>query len=367
MKKVGFVGWRGMVGSVLMSRMTEEKTFSTLTPTFLTTSQAGQAGPEVNGQSAPLQDAYNIDCLKELDIVVSCQGGDYTKKVYAPLRAAGWQGYWIDAASALRMDPDSLIVLDPLNKDKISTYLDQGGKNLIGGNCTVSLMMMGMGGLLKEGLVNWINASTYQAYSGAGAATILKFLKQIQGVGHNLTDKFGPNLDVNGLTAEQHVSQLLRQEEYNMVGNLFPWIDSPVPETGQTREEWKAEAEMNKIMGYQGDQVIPVDGICVRVGALRSHAQALMISLNKDVDLKTLEDIIGNSTEWTEFVPNDPDQSKADLTPVAVAGTHKIRVGRLRHSCRDRQLISLFTVGDQLLWGAAEPVLRALQIVLKDA
>jgi aspartate-semialdehyde dehydrogenase len=365
--QVGLIGWRGMVGSVLMERLQAEGDFADFAPVFFTTSQAGQAGPEVNGQSTPLEDAYNLDRLRELDIVVSCQGGDYTKAVFPKLRQSGWQGYWIDAASTLRMDDEAVIVLDPVNRDVIDQALASGIKTFVGGNCTVSLMLMALGGLFKAGLVEWVSSMTYQAASGAGAQNMRELIKQMQVIGNTsgemLDDTSSPILDLDRL-----VTETLRREDFPtdnfgapLAGSLIPWIDCAV-DGGQTREEWKGYAETNKIL--QTNLPIPIDGVCVRVGAMRCHSQALTIKLTKDVPLEEINAILAGDNDWVKVVSNTKEDSLRDLTPAAVSGTLSVPIGRLHKMMMGPEYLTAFTVGDQLLWGAAEPVRRMLKIAL---
>ncbi len=370
MKKVGFVGWRGMVGSVLMERMRAEKDFGDIEPVFFTTSQVGQPAPDVGRDVPPLKDATDIDELKALDIVITCQGGDYTKDVYPRLRGAGWDGYWIDAASALRMADDALIVLDPVNLNVIKRGIADGVKNYVGGNCTVSLMLMGLGGLFNEGLVEWASAMTYQAASGSGAQHMRELITQMgaihDGASDLLEDPASAILDI-----DHRVAQTMRggdfpaqQFGYPLAGSLLPWIDTAM-ESGQSREEWKAEAESNKILG-RGDNPVPVDGTCVRVGAMRCHAQALTIKLTRDVPLDEIQQIIGEANDWVNVVPNEKDATLRELTPAAVTGKLDIPVGRLRKLSMGGEYLNAFTVGDQLLWGAAEPLRRMLRILLQN-
>ncbi|MDH5480572.1 MAG: aspartate-semialdehyde dehydrogenase [Nitrosomonas sp.] len=369
MKQVGFVGWRGMVGSVLMQRMCEEEDFSQIAPVFFTTSQKGGKGPEIGKEIPPLKDAFNISELAEMDIIISCQGGDYTNKVSNELREAGWQGYWVDAASTLRMNDDAIIILDPVNMPVIEKAINDGVKNYIGGNCTVSLMLMAVGGLFEKGMVEWMNAMTYQAASGAGARNMRELLNQM-GEAHRVAKDLLDDPASSILDIDREVAGTLRNSKFPvenfgvpLAGSLIPWIDKAV-ENGQSREEWKGQAETNKIMG-QHNHNIPVDGICVRVGAMRCHSQALTIKLKQDVPLDEIEAIIANSNEWTQVVPNDRESTTSKLTPTAVTGTLSIPVGRIRKLAMGGEYLSLFTVGDQLLWGAAEPLRRMLRILLQ--
>jgi aspartate-semialdehyde dehydrogenase len=369
MKRVGFVGWRGMVGSVLMQRMREEKDFTLIEPEFFTTSQLGGKGPEIGKEILPLKDAYNIDELKVMDIIISCQGGTYTTTVYEKLRQVGWKGYWIDAASTLRMEQDAVIILDPVNLPIIKQAIHDGEKNYIGGNCTVSLMLMAVGGLLKNNLVEWMSAMTYQAASGAGAQNMRELLMQM-GEAHRVAEKLLDDPASGILDIDREVAETLRDEDFPttnfgvpLAGSLIPWIDKDLG-NGQSREEWKAQAETNKIMGST-NQEVPVDGICVRVGSMRCHSQALTIKLNKDVPLDEIEDILAESNNWAHIVPNERECTLKELTPAAVTGTLNVPVGRLRKLTMGEDYLSAFTVGDQLLWGAAEPLRRMLRILVE--
>ena len=369
MKRVGFVGWRGMVGSVLMQRMREEKDFALVEPEFFTTSQIGGKGPDIGKETLPLKDAYNIDELKAMDIIISCQGGAYTTTVYEKLRQVGWKGYWIDAASTLRMEQDAVIMLDPVNLPIIKQAIHDGGKNYIGGNCTVSLMLMAVGGLLKNNLVEWMSAMTYQAASGAGAQNMRELLMQM-GEAHRVAEKLLDDPASGILDIDREVAGTLRDENFPttnfgvpLAGSLIPWIDKDLG-NGQSREEWKAQAETNKIMGST-NQEVPVDGICVRVGSMRCHSQALTIKLKEEVPLDEIEDILTDSNNWAHIVPNERECTLKELTPAAVTGTLSIPVGRLRKLTMGEDYLSAFTVGDQLLWGAAEPLRRMLRILLE--
>ena len=368
MNKVGFVGWRGMVGSVLMDRMVQENDFADIEPIFFTTSQLGQSGPNVGKDVAPLQDANDIESLAKLDIIVTCQGGDYTKLVYPALRKAGWNGYWVDAASALRMADDALIVLDPVNLNVVKDGIANGTKNYIGGNCTVSLMLMALGGLFKQGLVEWVSAMTYQAASGAGAQNMRELIAQMgaieNSVATELADPASAILDI-----DRKVVSAMRGGDFPtdnfgapLAGSLLPWIDVQL-ENGQSKEEWKGQAETNKILG--GASLIPIDGICVRVGAMRSHSQALTIKLTENVPMDEVEAILAEANDWVKVVPNDRDMTLQQLTPAAVTGHLHVPVGRLRKMNMGDNFLSAFTVGDQLLWGAAEPLRRMLRILLE--
>ena len=366
-KKVAIVGWRGMVGSVLMQRMREQNDFQGLDLTFFSTSQAGQPGPAIASGAGPLVDAFDIEALATHDAVVTCQGGDYTKDVHPRLRAQGWDGYWIDAASALRMEDNSVIVLDPVNRDVIDRALDQGIKDFIGGNCTVSLMLMAVHGLIQQDWVEWITAMTYQSASGAGAAQMKELVVQMAQIGAAAggaaADAQAPVLEV-----ESTVSELLRSADLQitqfgapLAASLIPWIDRAM-ENGQTREEWKGQAELNKMLSL--DPLLPVDGQCVRVGAMRCHSQGLTIKLKQDVPLTDIEAAIRKSNDWVRLVPNTKEATLQQLTPAAISGQLDIGIGRLRKMTLGDDYLTAFTVGDQLLWGAAEPVRRALNIVL---
>ncbi len=369
MKRVGLIGWRGMVGSVLMQRMLEERDFDLIEPVFFTTSNVGGQGPAIGKDIAPLKDAYSIDDLKGLDVILTCQGGDYTSEVFPKLREAGWQGYWIDAASSLRMADDSVIVLDPVNRKVIDQALDAGSKNYIGGNCTVSLMLMALGGLYEAGLVEWMSAMTYQAASGAGAQNMRELIKQMGAINGAVADELANPasaiLDIDRKVAEAMRGEAFPVDNFGvpLAGSLIPYIDKELP-NGQSREEWKAQAETNKILG-RFKSPIPVDGICVRIGAMRCHSQALTIKLNKDVPMADIEGLISQHNPWVKLVPNSREASIRDLGPTAVTGTLSVPVGRLRKLNMGSQYLGAFTVGDQLLWGAAEPLRRMLRILLE--
>lgn len=369
MKRVGLIGWRGMVGSVLMQRMLEERDFDLIEPVFFTTSNVGGQGPAIGKDVAPLKDAYSIDELKSLDVILTCQGGDYTNEVFPKLREAGWNGYWIDAASSLRMADDSVIVLDPVNRKVIDQSLDAGTKNYIGGNCTVSLMLMALGGLYEADLVEWMSAMTYQAASGAGAQNMRELIKQmgaIHGaVADDLANPASAILDIDRKVAETMRGEGFPVDNFGvpLAGSLIPYIDKELP-NGQSREEWKGQAETNKILG-RIKSPIPVDGLCVRIGAMRCHSQALTIKLNKDVPLADIEGLISQHNPWVKLVPNTREASIRDLGPTAVTGTLSVPIGRLRKLNMGSQYLGAFTVGDQLLWGAAEPLRRMLRILLE--
>jgi aspartate-semialdehyde dehydrogenase len=373
MKLVGLVGWRGMVGSVLMQRMRDEGDFAHIEPVFFTTSNAGGKAPAMAKNETTLKDAFDVTELSKCDIVISCQGGDYTSEVFPKLRAAGWNGYWIDAASTLRMNDDAVIVLDPVNLDVIKNAMTRGVKNYIGGNCTVSCMLMGLGGLFEHKLVDWMTSMTYQAASGGGAQHMRELLTQFgtinAAVRPLLDDPAAAILEIDrAVLATQHgyTPDEIKQFGAPLAGNLIPWIDKDLG-NGQSKEEWKAGAETNKILGLGaafGTAEIPVDGLCVRIGAMRCHSQALTIKLKRDVPLDEINDIIASNNQWVKVVPNTREASMRDLSPAAVTGSLTIPVGRLRKMSMGGEYLSAFTVGDQLLWGAAEPLRRMLRIVL---
>ena len=364
--KLGFVGWRGMVGSVLLQRMREENDFAGIEETvFFTTSQLGQPAPMNAGT---LKDASDISLLKKLDVILTCQGGEYTKAVYPELRKSGWRGFWIDAASTLRMEPDAVIILDPVNRNVIDKALAKGIKDYIGGNCTVSLMLMALGGLFRAGLVEWLTSMTYQAASGAGAPNMRELLKQMGAVHGSVAEMLNAPasaiLEIDRRVTETLRSESLPTKEFGapLAGNVLPWIDREVEE-GQSREEWKGYAETNKILGSVTP--IPVDGICVRVGAMRCHSQAMTIRLNRDLPIADIENLIGNDNQWVKFVANTKAETIAHLTPAAVSGYLTVPVGRVRKMRMGPQYIQAFTCGDQLLWGAAEPLRRMLRILVE--
>lgn len=369
--KVGFVGWRGMVGSVLLQRMQEENDFAlSFEPTFFTTSQVGQNGPDVGHGVQPLQDAMNLAALKAQDVIITCQGGDYTSAVRDQLQKDGWKGYWIDAASTLRMKDDAVIILDPVNRSVIDRALKAGVKNYIGGNCTVSLMLMAIGGLFREGLVEWMSTMTYQSASGAGAKNMRELIAQMQQIAQGAAAELEKPASAI-LELDHQVNQILRSPEFPtenfgapLAGSLIPWIDRLV-ENGQTREEWKGFAETNKILGTETP--IAIDGLCVRVGAMRCHSQALTIKLKKNVPLSDAEAMIASSNPWVRVVENTKEKTLAELTPAAVNGTLSVPIGRIRKMQLGPEFLTAFTVGDQLLWGAAEPLRRMLRILLEEA
>jgi len=370
MKKVGFVGWRGMVGSVFIQRMRDENDFADIDPVFFTTSQAGKPGPDIGKDVPNLKDAKSIDELKNMDAIVTCQGGSYTKEVYSDLRQAGWTGYWIDAASSLRMVGESIIVLDPVNKQVIKDGLTNGVKTFVGGNCTVSLMLMGIGGLFEKDLVEWITPMTYQAASGAGAKNMRELIRQMGAVNDHVK-----NINDDPATAildiDRAVTDFIRSDAYPteqwpvpLAASLIPWLDVPLA-SGQSKEEWKAEVETNKILG-RSDNPVPIDGLCVRVGAMRCHSQALTIKLKNDVPLDEISDIIAQHNDWVKVIDNNPEDTIKNLTPAAVTGTLNVPVGRMRKLSMGDSYLSAFTVGDQLLWGAAEPLRRMLRILIES-
>jgi aspartate-semialdehyde dehydrogenase len=369
MKRVGFVGWRGMVGSVLMDRMRHEGDFVLIDePVFFTTSQLGQSGPEIGKPVPVLQDAMEVTALMPMDVIVTCQGGSYTSTMYKALRDAGWQGYWIDAASTLRMVDHSIVILDPVNRDVIDRALVNGVKDFIGGNCTVSLMLMALSGLFREGLVEWLTAMTYQAASGAGAKNMRELLSQmgaLHGAAQSLLQNPGSAiLDIDRAVADSMRGDAFPTDQFGvpLAGSLIPWIDRQM-DNGQSREEWKGFAETNKILGRE-DNPVPIDGTCVRVGAMRCHSQALTIKLTRNVPLDEIEDMLGSANDWVKVVPNDRERTIQELSPTVVTGTLEVPVGRVRKMNLGGEYLNAFTVGDQLLWGAAEPLRRMLRILL---
>jgi len=372
MKRVGLVGWRGMVGSVLMQRMQAEQDFSVIEPVFFSTSNAGGSAPAFAPNAGKLENAFDIEALKSTDIIITCQGGDYTSEVFPKLRSAGWNGYWIDAASTLRMKDDAIIILDPVNMDVIKQGLSSGVRTYVGGNCTVSLMLLALGGLFQNDLVEWMTAMTYQAASGAGAQNMRELISQMGAVHASVK----PLLDDPAsaiLEIDRTVAQTLRSEAYPtehfgvpLGGSLIPWIDKDLG-NGMSKEEWKGGAEANKILGKPAmgtPGCVPVDGLCVRIGAMRCHSQALTIKLRKDVPLDEINDMLAKANDWVRVIPNERDVTIRELTPAAVTGNLHISVGRLRKLAMGGEYLSAFTVGDQLLWGAAEPLRRMLRIVL---
>jgi aspartate-semialdehyde dehydrogenase len=373
MLKVGLVGWRGMVGSVLMQRMREEKDFDHFEPVFFSTSNAGGAAPSFASGAGPLQNASDISSLAKMDVILTCQGGDYTNEVFPKLRAAGWGGYWIDAASSLRMNDDAIIILDPVNMDVIKNGLTSGIRNYVGGNCTVSLMLMALGGMFQNNLVEWISSMTYQAASGAGAQNMRELISQMgsihSSVSSLLDDPASAILEIDRKVADHINSDSYPKDNFGVPlgGSLIPWIDKDLG-NGQSKEEWKGAAETNKILGKPAAGTtgsIPVDGLCVRVGAMRCHSQALTIKLKKDVPLDEFNDMLAKANDWVQVVPNTRESSMKLLTPAAVTGRMHVPVGRLRKMSMGPGFVSAFTVGDQLLWGAAEPLRRMLRILIE--
>jgi aspartate-semialdehyde dehydrogenase len=368
MKRVGFVGWRGMVGSVLMQRMLEQQDFAEIDEAvFFTTSQAGQPGPDIGRDITLLQDAMDLEQLKTMDAIVTCQGGDYTRQIHADLRGSGWNGYWIDAASSLRMEQQSVIILDPVNRPVIDKAVASGCKDFIGGNCTVSLMMMAMGGLFEHDLIDWISVMTYQAASGGGARHMRELISGMgslhQSVAELLNDPASAILEIDRLVTERLRSESYPCEQFGvpLAGSLIPWIDAQL-DNGQSREEWKAGVEANKILGRSENQ-IPVDGLCVRAGAMRCHSQALTVKLKQNLPLDEIHQILDESNDWVKVLANDKQISMEQLSPTAVTGRLDIPVGRLRKLSMGDDYLAAFTVGDQLLWGAAEPLRRMLKIL----
>ena len=366
--RVGFVGWRGMVGSVLLARMRAERDFELIEPVFFSTSQAGGAAPDVGRSVPPLADARDLRAFAGLDAIVSCQGGEYTADVHPRLRAAGWHGYWIDAASKLRMSEEAVIILDPVNRELIDAALASGRRDFIGGNCTVSLMTMAISGLLRAGLVEWINVATYQAASGAGASQMRELIEQMGVVYASaaklLDDPGSAILDIDRAVTDAVRSNALPtvQLAAALAGSLIPWIDSDLG-SGQSREEWKGGAELNRMLG-RSDDPIPVESLCVRIGAMRCHSQAVTLKLTRDLPLDRIEQLIVGGNEWVRLVPNTREASVRELSPARVSGQLDIAVGRVRKAAMGGEYLSLFTVGDQLLWGAAEPLRRMLRILL---
>jgi len=372
---VGLVGWRGMVGSVLIERMQAQGDFALIEPIFFTTSNVGGPAPSFAKNETKLLDAKDIQALSKCDIIITCQGGDYTNEIFPKLRAANWQGHWIDAASSLRMKDDAIIILDPVNKSVIDKALHSGGKNWIGGNCTVSLMLMAMGSLINKGWVEWISAMTYQAASGAGAQNMRELLEQM-GALHDSVKGELANPSSAILDIDRKVTETLRSSSFPksnfrntaLAGSLIPWIDVPY-ENGQTKEEWKGGAECNKILGlppFRSEGSIPIDGLCVRIGAMRCHSQGLTIKLKKNIPLQDIEATLAAGNDWVKVIPNVREISEQELTPAAVTGTLSVPVGRLHKLAMGDDFLGAFTVGDQLLWGAAEPLRRMLRILLNE-
>ena len=365
-KRVGIVGWRGMVGSVLLERMQAESDLEGLEPEFFSTSQVGEKGPDLGVEMPPLADAYDVGRLESHDAILSCQGGDYTKQVLPELRKSGWNGYWIDAASAKRMDDDSIIILDPVNRDVIDRAIASGVRNYIGGNCTVSLMLMGLGGLFQNDWVEWMTAMTYQSASGAGAQGMIELTRQMHALGDGCSDLLA-NPASTALEIDQKLIEIAGSDAYPtkifgvpLAGSPIPWIDAPTDD-GSTLEEWKGHAEGNKILGTEPP--IPIDGICVRVGAMRCHSQAFTVKLRADVPMDEIEDALAKANDWVSFVPNEMQPTREKLSPAAVTGTLTIPVGRVRKLRMGGDYLGAFSVGDQLLWGAAEPLRRVLNIL----
>ena len=373
MKKVGLIGWRGMVGSVLMQRMQQEDDFSRIEPMFFSTSDVGGEAPKFSPTQtleSQLQNAFDIAALKKLDIIISCQGGDYTSEIFPKLRNAGWDGHWIDAASTLRMQEDAVIILDPVNLPVIKAAIAKGNKNWIGGNCTVSCMLMGIGSLFNAGLIEWMTSMSYQAASGGGAQHMRELLTQFgtlnAEVKNLLDDPASAILQIDqGVINKQRNLNVKETENFQvpLAGSLIPWIDKDLS-NGMSKEEWKAGVETNKILGRTGKAIVPIDGLCVRIGAMRCHSQALTIKLTRDVPLSDLEAMIAQSNPWVKLIPNTREETIKHLTPVAVSGTMQIPVGRLRKLAMGPQYLSAFTIGDQLLWGAAEPLRRMLSLLI---
>jgi aspartate-semialdehyde dehydrogenase len=370
MIRVGFVGWRGMVGSVLMQRMQEENDFKEFNSAFFSSSQAGNAAPSFFGSDGTLKDAHDIQELKAMDIILSCQGGDYTLDIYPKLRSAGWAGHWIDAASSLRMEKDAMIILDPLNNDLIQESYKNGNKNWIGGNCTVSLMLLALDGLFKRDLVEWISSMTYQAASGAGAQNMRELISQM-GTVYNHAKNLIDDPKTSILDIDRNVSSSINSLEFPienfgvpLAGSLIPWIDKDL-NNGQSKEEWKGSAETNKILGREHNPIV-IEGLCVRIGAMRCHSQALTIKLKKNIPLEEINQIISGANIWVKLIPNEREASIRELSPAAVSGKLTIPVGRIRKLNMGPEYISAFTVGDQLLWGAAEPLRRLLRILIKS-
>ncbi|MCK9175455.1 MAG: aspartate-semialdehyde dehydrogenase [Desulforhopalus sp.] len=369
MLKVGFIGWRGMVGSVLMERMQTEKDFQGFEPTFFTTSQRGQDGPDMGSGTTPLEDARDLAKLSDMDIIVSCQGGSYTTEIFPQLRKQ-WDGYWIDAASTLRMKDNAVIVLDPVNRNVIENALQRGVKNFIGGNCTVSLMLMALGGLFEKGLIEWISSMTYQAASGAGAKNMRELISQMGALENEVHDLLADPASAI-LTIDSAITSKLndgtlptRNWGVPLAASLIPWIDVPV-ENGQSKEEWKGYAETNKILGNSANSMLPVDGLCVRVGSMRCHSQAFTIKMTKDIPVAEIEQILAAHNDWVKVIPNEREISSKELTPAAVAGTLNVPIGRIHKMKMGPEYLTAFSVGDQLLWGAAEPVRRMLKIAIE--
>lgn len=370
MKKLGIIGWRGMVGSVLMERMQQEDDFSLVQTTLFSTSLKGEKAPAYKNIESTVLDSNNLEELSQMDIIITCQGGEYTKEVHPKLRKSGWNGFWVDAASALRLKGDSIIVLDPINNSQIEDGLNSGIKDFVGGNCTVSLMLMGLGGLFKEGLIEWMSSMTYQAASGAGAKNMIELLDQMSFLSNNYEKLKERNPQMGALDFEKKLKEQFKEKNYpnknfnhSLALSLLPWIDIKM-DSGQSKEEWKAQVEANKILGTNELKPIPIDGTCVRIGSLRCHSQAFTIKLKKSVDLKSIEELIAESTPWSEVIPNEKELTLSQLTPEEISGTMRVPVGRIRKMSMGDNYLNAFSIGDQLLWGAAEPLRRALRIIL---
>jgi aspartate-semialdehyde dehydrogenase len=367
--RTGLIGWRGMVGSVLMDRMAAENDFDLIDPLFFSTSQAGQKAPEIGYEVPLLENAYNLESLKQMEVIICCQGGSYTEKIYPELRKSGWSGYWIDAASTLRMVDESEIILDPVNRSVINNALKSGVKTFAGGNCTVSLMLMGLGGLFNNGAIDWLTSMTYQAASGAGAKNMRELLLQMRDLGNAagslLDDPSSAILDIDKLVTQKLTDGTLPVDNFGapLAGSLIAWIDKAV-ENGMTKEEWKGFAETNKIL--RPETPINIDGLCVRVGSMRCHSQALTIKLKNDIPIDEIEDMIRNGNQWSDLINNNKEDTLKYLSPAAVSGTLKVPVGRVRKMNMGGEYLTAFTVGDQLLWGAAEPLRRMLRIILES-
>ena len=368
MMHVGFVGWRGMVGSVLMQRMQEENDFKEFKSTFFSTSQTGSPAPAFAESHSALKDAHNVPDLLAMDIILSCQGGDYTSDIYPKLRTAGWRGHWIDAASSLRMEEDAVIVLDPVNGDLIQDAFKKGNKNWIGGNCTVSLMLLALDGLFKKDLIEWVSSMTYQAASGAGAQNMRELISQM-GTIYDHAKNLVEDRNSSILDIDKNVSSTIKSKNFPvdnfgvpLAGSLIPWIDKDL-NNGQSKEEWKGSAETNKILG-RSDHPIVIEGLCVRVGAMRCHSQALTIKLKKNISLEEINQTISSANAWVKLIPNEREISMNELSPASVSGKLSIPIGRIRKLNMGPEYISAFTVGDQLLWGAAEPLRRILRILI---
>ncbi|CDL85086.1 aspartate-semialdehyde dehydrogenase [Xenorhabdus szentirmaii] len=372
MKQVGLVGWRGMVGSVLLERMLEENDFQGIAPHFYSTSSVGAIGPTINGITYQLKDANDIQALAEMDIIITCQGGDYTKAIYPALKESGWQGYWIDAASALRMDKDSCIILDPVNRTQIDKAINDGLKLFVGGNCSITLSLIGLAGLIKADLIEWMSLMTYQSASGAGAKQVRELITQSAYVSQHLSaEELTSKSPI--LPLVKKVSTLIGGSEIPtdalgapLMGSIIPWIDSDLGD-GNSREEWKGEVETNKILGLQPG-TIPVNGLCVRVGVIRCHSAAITMKLKREVSEQEFASLVQDAHPWVNYVPNNKEDSVSKLTPAAISGSLKVGIGRYKKmSLNNEPIYSVFTVGDQLLWGAAEPLRRMLNILLGRA